>query len=122
MLFHYAVQSKADISDAVFLSGLFIWLMFWRAIPRRLQTRLWPLPAFSLGAGLLAALIEAAWYMVRNGVNGWMVLDANLDLAYGPRPAVAVAIVGLGLFVLAAARRVARRRRMPTAAVRQASG
>jgi sulfoxide reductase heme-binding subunit YedZ len=120
VLFHYAVQSKADISDAVFLTGLFLWLMFWRLVPRRLQTKLWPLPAFALGAGLLAALMEAAWYMVRNGVNGWMVLDANLDISYGPRPAVAAAIVGFGVLAVAAARKLLKRRRVPSGVARQA--
>lgn len=123
-LFHYGIQSKADVSDMVFLSGLFLWLMFWRAVPRRLQSKLWPLPGFALGAGLLAALIETAWYMVRNGVDGWMVLDANLDLTFGPRPAVAVAIVGGLVLLLAALRKlvkfVGKRRQVPSGAVRQA--
>jgi sulfoxide reductase heme-binding subunit YedZ len=119
-LFHYGIQSKADVSDMVFLTGLFLWLMFWRLLPRRLQTKLWPLPGFALGAGLLAALIETAWYMVRNGVNGWMVLEANLDLNFGPRPAVAVVFAGVAVLVIAAVRKLAKRRRMPTGAVRRA--
>jgi sulfoxide reductase heme-binding subunit YedZ len=123
-LFHYGIQSKADVSDMVFLTGLFLWLAFWRLVPRRLQTKLWPLPGFALGAGLAAALIEAAWYTVRNGVDGFMVLSANLDLSYGPRPAVAAAIVGILLIGAVLLRRLVkrfvRRRRMPSGAVRQA--
>jgi methionine sulfoxide reductase heme-binding subunit len=119
-LFHYGIQSKADVSDMIFLSGLFFWLTAWRLVPRRLQQRLWPIPGFALGAGLLAALIEAAWYMVRNGVNGLMVLQANLDLGFGPRPAVAAAMVGLLVLLLAGGRKLFKRRRMPSGAVRQA--
>ena len=119
-LFHYGIQSKADVSDMVFLTGLFIWLMAWRLVPRRLRTKLWPLPGFALGAGLLAALVEAAWYMVRNNVNGWRVLDANLDLTFGPRPAVAVVLLGLLVVLFAGARKFAKRRRMPSGAVRRA--
>jgi sulfoxide reductase heme-binding subunit YedZ len=119
-LFHYGIQSKADVSDMIFLSGLFLWLMFWRLVPRRLQTKLWPLPGFALGAGLLAALIETAWYMVRNHVDGWMVLQANLDLTFGPRPAVAVAIVGFLVLALAGARKLTRRKRLPSGAMRRA--
>jgi len=126
-LFHYGIQSKADVSDMVFLTGLFLWLMFWRLLPRRLQTRLWPLPGFALGAGLLAALIETAWYMVRNHVNGWTVFDTNFDLAanldpsFGPRPAVAVVLAGLFAVLLVGLRKLTRRRRVPGGAVRRAS-
>jgi methionine sulfoxide reductase heme-binding subunit len=107
-LFHYGVQSKADVSDMVFLTGLFLWLVFWRLVPRRVQTKLWPLPGFALGAGLLAALIEAAWYLVRNSLSGdkvLQVLQANLDLDFGPRPAVAVVLAGLVLIAAVLMRR-----------------
>lgn len=119
-LFHYAIQSKADVSDAVFLAGLFAWLMFWRLTPRRWQTRLWPLPGLAMAAGLTAAVVEAGWYTVRNGVNPLMVLAANLDLSYGPRPAVAVALLGAVLLAAVAVRRFTRRRVMPRGAVRRA--
>jgi sulfoxide reductase heme-binding subunit YedZ len=119
-LFHYAVQSKADVSDAVFLAGLFAWLMFWRLLPRRWQTRLWPLPELAIAAGLIAALLEAGWYTVRNGINPLMVLSANLDLEYGPRPAVAVALLGFALLAVVAVRRLTKRRALPRGAVRRA--
>ena len=115
-LFHYAVQSKADVTDAVFLAGLFAWLVFWRLLPRRYQGKLWPLPELALAAGLTAALLEAGWYTVRNGVNPLRVLSANLDIDYGPRPAVSVAAALLTLAVVVAVRRVAKRRLMPRAA------
>ncbi len=123
-LFHYAVQSKADISDAVFLAGLFAWLMLWRALPRRWQTKLWILPELAIGAGLLAALIEAGWYAVRNGVNPLMVLSANLDIDYGPRPALAAALIAAALLLAVPVRRgvkrIAKRRGMPQGAARRA--
>lgn len=119
-LFHYAVQSKADVTDAVFLAGLFAWLMFWRLLPRRYQANIWPLPELALAAGLTAAVVEAAWYAVRNGVNPLMVLAANLDVSFGPRPAVSVTVVTLALVVFVAARRFAKRCGMPRGAVRRA--
>jgi sulfoxide reductase heme-binding subunit YedZ len=115
-LFHYAVQSKADVTDAVFLAGLFAWLLLWRALPRRYQGKLWPLPELAVAAGLIAALVEAGWYAVRNGVNPLMVLSANLDIDYGPRPGVAAALAGLALIAVVAARRFAKRRLMSRAA------
>lgn len=119
-LFHYAVQSKADVSDAVFLFGLFAWLMFWRLLRRRWQQRLWPILPLVLGAGALASVVEAVWYAVRNHVDPLRVWNANLDLSYGPRPAEWVLIVGAALFAVAALRRLRRRRPMPRGAVRQA--
>lgn len=119
-LLHYAIQSKADVTGAVFLAGLFAFLMLWRALRRRWQQKLWPVPLLVLGAGLLAALIEAGWYGVRNHVDPRLVLTTNLDFMDGPRPAVTVLIVGALLFTVVALRRWQKRRRMPRGAVRRA--
>lgn len=119
-LLHYAIQSKADISGTVFLFGLFAWLMFWRLLRRRWQQKLWPILPLVLGAGVLASVAEAAWYAVRNHVDPRLVWEINFDLAYGPRPAVWVLIVGLALFAVAALRRLRKRRPMPRGAVRRA--
>ena len=120
-LFHYAVQSKADITDAVLLAGLFAWAMYWRLLRRRWQQRLWPILPLALAAAATASVVEAAWYAVRNHVDPRLVWDANLDLNYGPRPAIWVLILGVGLFALAGLRRWRRRRgALPRGAVRRA--
>jgi sulfoxide reductase heme-binding subunit YedZ len=120
-LFHAGVQFKADVSIPVFLFGLFLFLLLWRRLPRRLQAKPWPVPALVLGAGVGAALAEAAWYAVRNHADPLMVLDTNLVLAYGARPAVQVLFAGAVLTVLVFARRVIKtRRRLPRGALRQA--
>ena len=119
-LFHYAIQSKANVGEAVFLAGLFVWLMAWRRLPRRWQQKLWPLGPLALGAGAAASVIEAAWYAVRNHVDPMLVWATNFDLSYGPRPAVWVLIVGALLLALAALRRLRKRRALPRGAVRRA--
>ena len=119
-LVHYALQSKADVTNAVFLAGLFAWLMYWRLLHRRWQQRLWPLLVLTLAAGASASVVEAGWYAVRNHVNPMLVWTANFDLAYGPRPAVWVLIIGVAVFALAALRRFRKRRAMPRGAVRRA--
>lgn len=119
-LLHYAIQSKANISAAVLLVGLFAWLMYWRLLRRRWQQKLWPLPALTLAAGASASVFEAGWYAVRNHVHPLLVWGANFDLSYGPRPAVWVLIVGLGVMAMAALRRMRKRRSMPRGAVRRA--
>jgi sulfoxide reductase heme-binding subunit YedZ len=105
-LFHYFMQSKADVSAAVFVTGLYAWELLWRAVPKRLQGRLWLLPLLAIAAGLATAGIEAAWYALATGVDARRVLLANLHIAFGPRPAVSVFLLGLAVFVVAAARRL----------------
>ena len=119
-LLHYGIQSKADVTNMVFLAGLFVWLVGWRQLKRRWQQKLWPLPPLGIGAALAASVIEAAWYAVRNHVDPMLVWRTNFDLAYGPRAAVWVLIVGAVVFAFAALRRLRRRRTMPRGVVRQA--
>ena len=80
-LFHYAIQSKADVTEAVFLAGLFVWMMAWRRLRRRWQQQLWPLLPLALGAAVAASAIEAVWYAVRNHVNPMLVWTTNFDFS-----------------------------------------
>ncbi len=109
VLWHYFLQSKSDVTDAVLITGLACWLVLWRLAPKRWQGKLALLPPLALLSGLAAAGIEAGWYGVATGVPAWRVLDANLDVTFGPRPAVTVALCGVALFVVALLRRVSRR-------------
>ncbi|CAH2600338.1 Sulfoxide reductase heme-binding subunit YedZ [Rhodovastum atsumiense] len=108
-LWHYFLQSKADVGPAVLATGAASWLVLWRVAPRPWRGRFWLLPLLALVAGGVAAGIEAAWYALANGAQAGRVLAANLDIAFGPRPAVQVAIWGGVVVVLALARRVGRR-------------
>ena len=104
-LFHYYLQSKADVSAAVFVTGLFAWEMIWRVTPRASRLQLWPLPLIAVAAAVATALIEMAWYGLATRIDPIQVLEANLDLSYGPRPAVTVLLCGLVLCVIAWIRR-----------------
>jgi methionine sulfoxide reductase heme-binding subunit len=103
-ILHFFMQSKADVSQAVLVGGFFIWLMLWRALPARWNTRLVPLVGVAAASGLAAAGIEYAWYGIATHINPARVLAANLDVALGIRPAVWVAIAGLAIAFLAALR------------------
>jgi sulfoxide reductase heme-binding subunit YedZ len=117
-LWHYFLQSKADVSSAAFFTGLACWLMLWRLAPRRWRGRLLLLPPLALLAGLACAGIEAGWYAVATGARAWLVLEANLDVTFGPRPAVAAVLCGLAVFVMAAVRRAVGRWRRAGPTVR----
>jgi len=39
-LLHFFIQTKANVGEPVFVSGLFVWLMLWRALPMTRRTAL----------------------------------------------------------------------------------
>lgn len=113
-LLHAFIQSKADASHAVLLAGLLAWLLGWRALPGRWQASIPALALLSLGAMLAAVLIEFLWYAGSSNLPAARIAAANLDLTFGPRPAVQAGIICAGFTLLAGAvalwRRVTARR------------
>ncbi|MFO1025945.1 MAG: ferric reductase-like transmembrane domain-containing protein [Acetobacteraceae bacterium] len=122
-LLHYFIQSKLKVSEPVFVTGLFLWLMLWRALPEGWQRS----RNFSLAAGLYAGLaglsalataaVEVAWYGLATKVDPWRVLAANETLARGLRPAHWVFVVTLGIAVVVLTRRAWPMLRRPQKAV-----
>lgn len=104
-LLHYFIQSKANVSEPVFVAGLYVWLMLWRLLPAHGQRAMAVYPVLALLAGAGAAAIEFAWYRIATHISAERVLAANETLAYGPRPAQLVAVAALALALLIAGRR-----------------
>lgn len=104
-LWHYALQSKANVSEAVFAAGLFTWLMIWRALPEPWRKPVVAYPALAGLAGLLTAAIEFGWYGLASGVDPWRVLAANQSLDFGLRPAHWVFLTALAVTLVLTARR-----------------
>lgn len=98
-LWHYFLQSKADVSAATLMSGIFALLMLYRLAAR---ARL-PLtnPATLLLAGALAvpatAGIEYAWYALATNLPADRVFMANFNLSYAWRPAIWIGVIALGV-------------------------
>jgi methionine sulfoxide reductase heme-binding subunit len=113
-LLHYFIQSKSNVSEPVFFSGLFVWLLLWRALPQSGQRSLPAKLGLAVVAACAAAGIEFAWYALATGINPWRVLAASETLRFGLRPAHYVALAGLAVVVLAGFRRI-RRPLWPTA-------
>lgn len=109
MLWHYFLQAKADVDPAALAAGFACWLGLWRLMPRRWRGQGWPLWPLALAAALAGATIEAGWYALATGARVDLVLAANLDLAFGPRPAVVVLLVGLAVAGGAGIGRMARK-------------
>ena len=105
-LLHYFIQSKANVSEPVFFSGLFVWLMLWRAVPMAWQRSIVAHLALTVLATCAAAGIEFAWYAIATGINPWRILAASETLRFGLRPAHYVALTGVGVTVLSLLRRI----------------
>jgi sulfoxide reductase heme-binding subunit YedZ len=105
-LLHYFIQSKANVSEPVFVAGLYVWLMLWRVLPTRWQRPIAVYPALALVSGAAAAGIEFAWYGIATHINPWRVVAADETLRFGLRPAHYVVLVTLGLGLVILARRI----------------
>ena len=108
-LLHYFLQSKADVTAAVFAAGVFVWLMLWRLAPRRFQARLWLMAALALAAPAATAGIEGLWYALATGVRAARVLAANLDPS-AMRPSLEVLLCAATVLLLAIVQRLRDRR------------
>jgi sulfoxide reductase heme-binding subunit YedZ len=105
-LIHFFLQSKINVDEPVLMSGLFLWLLGYRALHRLFgPVTLARLALLAIGAGLATALGEAAWYALATGVDARLVLAANLDFTYSIRPAWWVFGAGAAVAAAAFARR-----------------
>jgi sulfoxide reductase heme-binding subunit YedZ len=111
-LLHFYIQSKLNISEPVFVSGLFVWLMAWRAVPEawRRNQRIGFTAAFysglAIGSALVTAAMEFGWYGLTTKINPLRVLYANETIARGLRPAHWVFVVTASLVFVFVARRL----------------
>ncbi len=113
-LLHYYLQSKANVSYPVFFTGLYLMLMFYRALIKRVG--LWPAALASVALALAATpLMEAAWYAFRRHIPFMEVLAANIDPDMFPRPSLFVGVVGVVALLVTLARNWPRASRLAAA-------
>ncbi len=111
-LLHFYIQSKLNVSEPVFVSGLFVWLMAWRALPetwrrdRRVATTAVLYTGLAIISGVATAVLEFAWYGLATKVPAWRVIAANETIARGLRPAHWVFVVTAALALVFIARRL----------------
>jgi sulfoxide reductase heme-binding subunit YedZ len=103
-LYHFALQLKIDVTQAVLMTGLFVWLMGYRVIEDwRWPVNLVSLLGLSVLAALVTAAIEAAWYAIGTGIPSSLILAANLDFSTDIRPAwwvLAAALVATLIYLV----------------------
>jgi sulfoxide reductase heme-binding subunit YedZ len=105
-LLHYFLQSKSNVSEPVFMSGLFVWLMLWRALPVTWRHGVIAQLTLTVVAACATAGIEFGWYAQATAINPWRVFAANESLSFGLRPAHYVALMGLAVTLLSGLRRI----------------
>jgi sulfoxide reductase heme-binding subunit YedZ len=101
-LFHYFLQTKANVAEPILLTGLFIWLMGWRLLPSGPDRQ--PLPVLGLGiaATVLTAVVEFAWYALATRISPMRVIRSETDLSYGPHSVGQVFLVCLCMAIATA--------------------
>jgi len=108
-LLHFFIQAKANVSEATYAAGLFLWLITWRAFPEAARARLATLCGLLVLAPLFTMAVEYAWYAIATRIPAQRVLMANFSIDAGMRPAHWVFITALILTVAVAAWNVRRR-------------
>ena len=119
-LVHFMIQAKADVTEPVIMTGLFLVLMLFRFTLKR-GAPVWA--AAVAGAALappLTALIEAGWYALVRHIPFWEVLNANIDPDMAFRPSAYVLAGGAALVVVAVLRRSPEPKRAPAVSARSA--
>jgi sulfoxide reductase heme-binding subunit YedZ len=113
-VFHFFLQSKADVSEATIMAGIFLWLMGWRLLPAGADRA--PLPVLALGVAVTAATagLEYAWFALATRVPPLRPLQAELDWSFGPHAAGQVLILSVCMSVATALAWAGQRERLRT--------
>ena len=101
-LAHFFMQSKINVGEPVLMSGLFIWLMLYRAAYRWNGERglsLLQLGFLAAGSATLTLAGEALWYQLATGIGAERILAATFDFRH-VRPAWWVLAAGSSFIVL----------------------
>ena len=119
-LLHFFIQTKANVAEPVFVSGLFLWLMAWRLLPMAWRTW-WAYFVLVPVSFALTAGVEFAWYGLATKIDPFRLLNANWSERFFPRPAHEVAAVALVVAIVVTARRLLSRAAARGGAVRTSS-
>jgi methionine sulfoxide reductase heme-binding subunit len=104
-LVHYLL-SPDTYPEQFLLSGMFVWLMGWRALARRgLGADPRALAALALASALFTALFEPLWVWAIHGYDPMFTLRNDLTLDLGVPPAWEILALGLSIAAGALVRR-----------------
>jgi len=88
---HFFIQSKLEVKEPMWMGGLLLWMLLYRAVMKltdeRRRLSLGWLLALDIGATAATALVEALYYGLKLHAPPLRILSANFMLATGTRPA-----------------------------------
>jgi sulfoxide reductase heme-binding subunit YedZ len=109
-LIHYLL-SPGIFSEQYLMSGMFFWLMVWRALRNRGQgTSAMALAMLAAASSLFTALLEAGWIWAYHGYEPIRTLVDNFTLIFGISPAWKILVLGLLIAVTAFTQQALRRK------------
>ena len=109
-LIHYLL-SPGIFSEQYLMSGMFFWLMVWRALRNRGQgTSAMALAMLAVASSLFTALLEANWIWAYHGYEPIRTLVDNFTLVLGISPAWKILVLGLLIAVTAFTQQALRRK------------
>lgn len=99
-LVHFILQSRLNVTEALMLTDIFVFLMLLRLMVfLRLTLTATALCGLTAAMAAAAALSEATYYALARNIVFWRVLAANGSLA-AMRPSFGIIVLGLGLIAL----------------------
>ena len=111
---HYFMQSKLNVSEPLVVAGLFLWMMGYRLVLWSTSSERAGSLSTLAGLGVIATLAtgfgEAAYYHFRTHAPFLRVLEADLNLHAGIRPAWVVLGISMAIVLAAALRQWQRSR------------
>ena len=94
-LFHFTLQTKADVSVPLLFVGVFIWLMVWRQMPVGRDRSIGGLLVIGVAAAALTLVTEYLWYRFGTRIDPAKILLAETDVTFGFGPTDMVLLSGL---------------------------
>lgn len=87
---HFFMQSKLQVFEPTWMSGIFVWLLLYRFLhwrfPRQGEFPLTVIAASWFAVGALTFLLEAVGFWLAFGADIWRVLVADFTFSAGVRP------------------------------------
>ena len=93
---HFLLQSKNDVWQPMLMLGFLAWLFGYRLLFKFAgEVTFVRLVGLAIVSAAITAVSEATWYIVKTGVDPWLIFSANFDFSYEIRPAWFVLASGL---------------------------